>query len=316
MVGLLGPTGVGKTAVAVELARALGTKVISCDSMQLYAGFPVLTNQPWAPEDGSELHELVGFVDPGETVSAGEYADLARPLIDRELAEHGWAVVAGGSGLYMRAALAPLAAPGPVDLDQRERLERLARSLGAGALHAELATLDPEAAASIDHRNVRRVIRALEGVLGGTRWSGRQDLWEPVYYHPTLIVGLSMDRALLAERIRARTQRILGAGAVEEVRTFGDKRGVAAARPGRPGICSAIGYKEIWRYLAQEESLAETLERIAAATRGYARRQTTWLRKVRDAVMIEAQDREPSDIARQIISLAESSRHRKEPNEA
>jgi tRNA dimethylallyltransferase len=312
VIGLLGPTGVGKTAVAVELAGLLGTSIVSCDSMQVYRGFPVLTNQPWAPEDRAYLHELVGFVDPTETMSAGEYAALARPLIERELTEHGWALVVGGSGLYMRAALAPLAAPGPVDSELRSRLEQRARAQGSESLHEELAGLDPDAAAAIDHRNVRRVVRALEGALGGGQWSGRDDLWKPAYYHDTLLVGLSMERSELAARILARTEKMVARGAVDEVKRFGQESGVEASRPGHAGIRSAIGYAEIWRYLTEEQSLSTAVEQIAAATRGYARRQVTWLRKVRDAVMIEAQGREAGDIARQILALADRSGRTKE----
>jgi len=123
-----------------------------------------------------------------------------------------------------------------------------------------------------------------------------------------------MERAELAERILARTQSMLQSGAVEEVRRFSEKRGDALSRPGRPGICSAIGYQQIWRYVAHEQGMAETSEQITSATRGYARRQSTWLRKVNDAVMIEAQGGTPGEIARQILSLAERAGSAKESN--
>jgi tRNA dimethylallyltransferase len=314
VVGLLGPTGVGKTAVAVELARLLGTKIISCDSMQVYAGFPVLTNQPWGAEDGRESHALVGIMDPGKPISAAEYAAMARPLVESDLSECGRALVVGGSGLYMRAALAPLAAPRPGDIEQRVKLEERARDEGPGILHAELAQLDPDAAAAVDSRNVRRVIRALEGVLSdGGRWSGRSDLWAPDYYHSTLVVGLWMERDLLASRILARTERMLDAGAVEEVAQFRKQQGDEATRPGGPGICSAIGYGEIWRYIDGDQGRAETIEQIAAATRGYARRQITWLRKVRGAVMIELKGQDAGQVAREIVALEESVLDTKEP---
>jgi tRNA dimethylallyltransferase len=312
VIAVLGPTGVGKTAVAVEVGKLLSTRIISCDSMQVYAGFPALTNQPWSPEDRPDMHRLVGFMDPEQVMSAGEYGALARPLVEQELAGRGWALVAGGSGLYMRAVLAPLAAPGPANPHQREKLEERARSDGAEVLHAELARLDPRAATAIDHRNVRRVIRALESVTSGSRWSGRGDLWEPAYYHRTLVVALSMDRPLLGERIRARTERMLEAGAVDEVKRFREERGKEATRPGLAGICSAIGYGEICRYLDDEQDRSETVEQIAAATRGYARRQATWVRKVRDAVMIEANGKDAGDIARQVIDLADRALYAKE----
>jgi tRNA dimethylallyltransferase len=298
VIGVLGPTGVGKTAVAVHVARALGTRVISCDSMQVYAGLPVLTNQPCGPEEGPELHDLVGLVDP--------YSDCARPLVRRDIDEVGRALVVGGSGLYMRAALAPLDAPGPGDPVRRKWLEERAQSEGPGALHAELARLDPVAAESIDSRNIRRVVRALESVLtGGRSWSGRQDLWRPVYSHPTLIVGLTLDRVRLAEIIQVRTARMMEGGALDEVARFRRERGQERTRPGTPGICSAIGYADICRYLDGQQSLEETVQRVAAATRRYARRQMTWLRRLKDAVMIDIQDRGTAEIAQEILSLAD-----------
>jgi tRNA dimethylallyltransferase len=136
-------------------------------------------------------------------------------------------------------------------------------------------------------------------------WSGRSDLWEPIYYRPTLVVGLTMDRSALAERIHLRTSSMLESGAVDEVERFCERRGEEAARPGRAGICSAIGYGEIWRYLKGEQGREETAEHIDSATRRYARRQITWLRKVRDAVMIDVQGRDAADIAGEIVALAE-----------
>lgn len=304
VIGLLGPTGVGKTAVAVELARLLGTRIISCDSMQVYRDFPVLTNQPSAAEGP---HALVGFVEPTATFSAAEYAALARPLIEEDLSKTGHALVAGGTGLYMRAALAPLAlAPGG-DRDVRSTLEARAVSEGPAALHAELAGLDPEAAAAIDARNVRRVIRALEAVAKtGRAWSGRSDLWSPVYPHPTLIVGITRDREELYARIDRRAAYIMDAGAVAEVERFRGMYGSEATRPGGPGIRSAIGYGEIWEYLEGAGDWEETVAHIAAATRRYARRQLTWLRKVKDAVIIDVQGRSAEAVAQEIIALLPS----------
>lgn len=344
VIGMLGPTGVGKTAVAIELARLLNTWVISCDSMQVYRGFPVLTNQPSAAELQAVPHALVGCLDPAEVCTAAEYAALARPLIEEDLAEAGWALVVGGTGLYMRAALAPLDVAADADPDLRHRLEARAAAEGSDGLHAELARLDPEAARSIDARNVRRVIRALEAIsVTGRVWSGRDDLWAPSYTHPTVIVGLTMKREELYRRIDLRAAQIVDGGAVEEVRRFGEAQGFGweagegdstladgsedrlaggsglrpaggGARPGAPGIRSAIGYPEICRYLEGRQTRQETIDQIAAATRRYARRQLTWLRKVGDAVIIDVQDRDPRDIAREIAALAASATPDKEPH--
>ncbi len=142
VIGVLGPTGVGKTPVAAALARSLGVRVISCDSMQVYRGFPVLTNQPSPGEMRGVDHTLVGFVDPVRGFSAAEYAAFARPLVATDADQKGAAVIAGGTGLYLRAALAPLAVA-PSDAEVRARLEARATAEGADALHAELARLDP-----------------------------------------------------------------------------------------------------------------------------------------------------------------------------
>ena len=363
VIGMFGPTGVGKTAVAVELARRLSEtrpapgvgvasaaggeafatglgstpgrhpdvraspaegraaagrpRVISCDSMQVYRGFPVLTNQPSADEAEAVAHALVGFVGPDEEYSVAQYATVARPLIEADLAIRGWALVAGGTGLYMRAALAPLAAAPRGDHELRARLEARATSEGLDLLYRELASLDPEAAARIDPRNQRRVVRALEAIhVSGKQWSGRSDLWEPDYYHPTLLVGLTREREELRRRIDVRAAQMLQQGAVEEVRRFRDTRAADEARPGGPGIRSAIGYSEICRLLDGEQTMGETVELIAAATRRYARRQLTWLRKLKDAVIIDAQDREPGEIAQEILEMALSGDHTRGPYHA
>lgn len=311
VIALLGPTGVGKTGVAIALSRRLGVQVISCDSMQMYRGLPVLTNQPSESERRLAPHQLVGTLDPTASCSAVEYAALARPLVDEDLRLRGWALLSGGTGLYMRAALAPLEAAPMDDRALRGQLEARAGSEGPDVLHAELARLDPEAAARIDPRNVRRVVRALEVVTTrGTAWSGRDDLWKPRYFHRNVIVGLTMERQALYAAIDRRAAAMLAGGAVEEVRehrslAHRDASDGLAAVEGR-GLCRAIGYREICRYLDGLQSLEQTMQEVAAATRRYARRQETWLRKVRDAVMIDVQGRTAEEISEEILSLARS----------
>jgi tRNA dimethylallyltransferase len=314
-IGLLGPTGVGKTAVAVALATRLGIRVISCDSMQVYRGFPVLTNQPTVEETGMAWHEMVGFLDPRQAYSAGEYAEAARPLIEEDLLEHGWALISGGTGLYLRAALAPLAMAPVVSLIVRHMLEDKAASEGSAWLLAELARRDPAAAQAIGPANTRRLIRALEVVMTtGKPWSGRDDLWDPVYYHPTLLVALTLDRTELNARIDRRAAAIVTGGAVEEVRDYLDgastqDRAVTLASP--PGIESAIGFREIRRLVEGAQGVEETVAQVAAATRRYARRQATWLRKLQGAVIIDVHDRSPYEVADQIFAHALSGEHTK-----
>jgi tRNA dimethylallyltransferase len=315
VIGLLGPTAVGKTAVGVELGRLLGTGVISCDSMQIYRSFSVLTNQPTSLDTEGVPHALVECIEPGAPFSAADYAALARPLIAESLSTRGWALVVGGTGLYMRAALAPLAMSAGSDPERRRALEARLENEGAGALHAELARIDPLAAEAIDPRNARRLVRALEAVgATGREWSGRSDLWDPVYDHPTTLVGLVCERSSLYRRIDARAAAIVGGGAVDEVRCFRKRSGLEASRPGLPGICSAIGYPEICRYLEGFQSLEETIVQVAGATRRYARRQLTWLSKLRDAVIIDLEHRAPRDVAQEILGIAGCEEQAKEPS--
>lgn len=324
VVALFGPTGVGKTAVAVEVAARLSVRVISADSMQLYRGFPVLTNQPLASERGRAQHALVEVADPEEEWTVAEYAREVRRALDQNLTAQGWAVIAGGTGLYLRAALAPLDIPAVHDPELRRRLERQIQEEGVGALYEELSQLDPEAAARVDAQNPRRVTRALEVVLteGPGSWSGRGDLWNPRYRHPTAVFGLNMPRELLYERINQRTRHLLEGGAVEEVhrylarradttgsRAAGGAEATGSAMPAEPvtresGIFQAIGFREIRRHLAGEITEEQLIERVAASTRRYARAQLTWLRKLPDVVMMDPSGRPPDEVADEIVALA------------
>jgi len=311
VVALLGPTGVGKTAVAIQVARALDVRIISCDSMQLYRGFPVLTNQPSAEELALVEHALVGAADPEEEWTAATYAEHAMAAVDADIARQGWALIVGGTGLYLRAALAPLAIPSVHDPLVRARLEERAAGENPNVLYEELRALDPVAASRIHPRNVRRVVRALEVAMavGPGAWSGRDDLWRPAYRHPTVIVGLSMERALLYQRIDTRARQMVVGGAVDEVRADRARRsrmpGAEAGAGGR-GVLKAIGYAEIGAYLDGDATREQTVDRVAAATRRYARRQLTWMRKVPDAVIIDASSRTTTDIAAEVLILAQA----------
>lgn len=302
---LFGPTGVGKTAVAVELARRFGARMISCDSMQIYRGFPVLTNQPTDADRRGVAHEFIGVADTEEEWNVADYGRAAQRVIDEDISRHGAAVIAGGTGLYLRAALAPLAVPEAADRAVAEDLLRRAETEGPDALHRELRGFDPEAAERIPATNLRRVIRALEVVrtAGPGAWSGRDDLWAPRYRHPTVLVALEAERSALYRRVDARARSMVREGAVEEVRAHRARVGAGAAGPPR-GVRRAIGYREIEAYLEGRLSLEQATERLAAATRRYIRRQTTWMRKLQDAVIIDATHRSPEEVADLIVREA------------
>lgn len=306
VVALFGPTGVGKTAVAVELALRAGVHVISCDSMQIYRGFPVLTNQPGIRERQGVHHEFVGVADPDEEWNAADYGRRAQTRIDEDVSTRGCAVIAGGTGLYLRAALAPLDIPEASDPRRLEALHARAATEGPETLHRELAALDPEAAGRIPVTNVRRLIRALEVTQsrGPGSWSSRDDLWTPRYRHPTLLVALTAERTELYRRVNERATAMLDGGAVDEVRRHRESLGPAADEGPARGVRRAIGYGEIVAYLEGRLSLEETAERLAAATRRYIRRQTTWMRKLEGAVIIDASRRDAGAVAEQIATAA------------
>jgi tRNA dimethylallyltransferase len=208
--------------------------------------------------------------------------------------------------------VAPLAAPPPAPRALQQRLEVRAATEGPLALHAELARLDPTAAAAIDPRNVRRLIRAVavlqmavaqeDGAVA--RWSGRDDLWSPSYYHPTMLVGLTLPREDLYARINLRTRHMLREGAIEEVATILARYGQAGEGEGAlaRGIGKAIGFRLLAEHLRGKLALEDVEDRLAAATRAYARRQLTWMRKMPGVVIMDVSGREPGDVAAEIAA--------------
>ena len=296
VIAIFGPTGVGKTAVAIALAdqlRAGGEDpiAISADALQVYAGLEALTGAPTEPERRLLEHELVGVVPVTEPFSVGEYAPRAHAAIDAAIASGRRPLVVGGTGLYLRAALADLElspAPGP---GVRERLEERLRTEGLGALHAELARRSPRRGRAIAPTDRTRVIRALEALEAGeedVEPAERDELWSGRTRHPTALAGLVMDRARLYERIDARVDAIVAAGAIEEVR--------CAERAGASHTArTALGYAEL---------LEGDVEGMKRRTRNFAKRQLTWMRKLPDVEVIDVTDREPGDVAREVARRA------------
>lgn len=235
VVGVFGPTGVGKTGVAVALAEELRKRggdpvAISCDALQVYEGLSALTGVASADEQRRLEHRLVGFVPVSRPFSVGDYMPLAHAEIDRALEEGRQPIVVGGTGLYLRAALAELS----------------------------LVKVAPE--------------------------SEDSELWSPETRHPTEIFGLEMERGRLYERIDARTEAIVAAGAREEV-LRAEKLG-----PSRTARV-ALGFDEL---------LGGDLERMKQRSRNYARRQLTWMRKVPNLRWIERTDRDDAEVAAEI----------------
>jgi len=271
---LVGPTAVGKSAAVAALAGRRPLEVVVADSLQVYRGFDVGTAKPTAAERARTPHHLLDIRDPTEPFSAADFAAQARPTLHEIAGRDRLPVVAGGTGLYVRALLrGPLAGPG-ADPEVRRRLAAEAEATGREALHARLAAVDPHAAAGIHPRNLVRVLRALELYhLSGVPPSALRSGLAAEPPAGCLLIGLRRGRQDLDRRIAARTQAMLAAGLVGEVRGL-LARGVP--RDAKP--MGAIGYRQIVEHLEGHCSLEEAAGRIERQTRLYAKRQMTWFR--------------------------------------
>jgi tRNA dimethylallyltransferase len=271
VVALFGPTGVGKTEVAIALAERLREDgeepvAVSADALQVYQGLETLTGAATAAERARLEHRLIAFLGVTETFSAGAFARRAHAEIDELLRTGRRPIVVGGTGLYLRAALAELDLRPPPDPAIRERWNAELAQRGAAALHALLTERDPEAAAAVAATDAQRIVRTLELLDAGAppppAPGEPSRLWTEDTRHPTLLAGLTMERGALYARIDARVDAMVRAGAAEEVR-----RATAAS----PTARKALGFEEL---------LAGDVEAMKRHTRRYAKRQLTWMRKL------------------------------------
>ena len=295
VIALFGPTGVGKTAVAVALAERLRAEygedpvAVSADALQVYRGLEVLTGVAGAGERARLEHRLLSFLPVDARFSAGQYAELAHAEIDGLVAAGRRPIVLGGTGLYLRAALADLDLRPPPPEGVRERLEFELAARGAPALHAELRRHAPWAADAIDPNDRQRIVRALELLDAGELEPPpeRSQLWTEHTRHPTLLAGLVMERAALNARIDARVDAMVQSGALEEVR---EAHAAGASETAR----KALGFSEL---------LAGDVEAMKRHTRSYARRQLTWMRKLAGVQVIDVTGREAPDVAAELFRL-------------
>lgn len=275
LVVILGATGVGKTALSLELCEQFGGEVISADSRQIYRGMDIGTAKASAAEQARVPHHLLDVRDPEDTLTVAEYQALAYGTID---ALHGRGVVpflVGGTALYIRAVVEGLRIPEvPPHPQIRAELEEFLAAQGRDVLFARLQAVDPRGAAAVDPRNHRRVLRALEIFLITGQSKVDLEGREPPPY-AILLLGLRRERADLHARIEARIDQMIGAGLVEEVQTLL----AAGYAPELPSMTS-LGYREIAAYLRGEMSLSEARARIAIETHRYVRHQETWFRRM------------------------------------
>lgn len=289
VVAIFGPTASGKTEIAAEVARRIPADIIGADSMQVYDGLPILTAQPRVPTRLAAIWPL------DHEASVAEYQRRAHAAIDDALAGSRTPLVVGGSGLYLRAALADLALPPPPEPGARAHWERAYDRLGPERAHALLEERDPVAAARTHANDRRRVVRSLElSDVGATRL--RDDLWGESYRRPTLLVGLDVPRDELDRRIEERTRAMFAQGVVEEVRAALTGSLSTTAR-------QVIGLQEI-----SELPPDEALDAIISRTRKLAAYQRKWMRRLPGLATVAA-DRPPGDTADAILDMARSREH-------
>ncbi|MCD6288117.1 MAG: tRNA (adenosine(37)-N6)-dimethylallyltransferase MiaA [Candidatus Hydrogenedentes bacterium] len=275
---IVGPTAVGKTRLGICLAERLSTEIISADAMQVYRGLDIGTAAPTPADRARVVHHLVGSSELTDQYSAAEFARDARTIIDRLWAKGRIPVVVGGSGLYVRALVDGLF-PGPAaDADIRARLNREAAEQGVESLHNRLAAVDPESAARIAVKDLRRIVRALEVFeLTGVPISEMQKTHKITTKTDGLLshrFGLDMDRTALYARIDERVEKMCGLGFIEEVRGL-----VETGHTADLERIGALGYREMMAYLRGETDLETAKSLMARNTRRYAKRQMTWFRK-------------------------------------
>jgi tRNA dimethylallyltransferase len=295
VIALFGPTGVGKTAVAIALAERLREDgedplAISADALQVYRGLELVSGAA-TPEERERLeHRLLSFVDPRETFSAGEFAARAHAEIDAALEAGRRPIVVGGTGLYLQAALTDLELRPPPNPATRERIRRELEARGPEALHADLARRAPAAAASIDPRDRTRIGRALELLEMGEEpapTGAESRLWTARLRHPTLLAGLTMEREALYARIDARVDHMVAAGAADQVRRADAAGASHTAR-------AALGFEELLR---------GDVEAMKRRTRNYAKRQLTWMRRLEAVHEIDLTERSVSLAADEIAHI-------------
>jgi tRNA dimethylallyltransferase len=284
VIAIFGPTASGKSAVAHVVAERLSGEVVSADAMQVYRDLPILTNQTPA--------RLAGVWPLDHETSVGEYAALAHEAIDEILFRGCTPVVVGGTGLYLRAALAEIDLPPAPAPGAREHWQKTYDELGPERAHALLAERDPAAARAVHANDRRRVVRALElSEIGSSLAPAENRLWSAEMRHPTVVFGLELPPEVLNERIERRTGEMFRRGVEEEVRSALEKPLATTAR-------KTLGLREI-----AELPPDQAAEQVSARTRRYAAYQRKWMRRIPGLVSVNA-NRPVEEVAGEIVEVA------------
>ncbi len=298
---LAGPTAVGKSEVAVELARRIGAEIVSLDSMSLYRGMDIGTAKPSPRLRELVPHHLIDVIEPHEEFSVAQYVNAAGRAAKEIVARRRTPLFAGGTGLYLRSLLRGVFEGPPADPDLRSELEAQAALATPEDLHQRLQAVDPLAADRIHPNDVRRIVRALEVYhRTGQPFSALQrQVPLPLEMRPENVFWLSPPRLWLYERINRRVEQMFEEGLLNEV-----ARHLAGPNPLSRTARQALGYQEAIDHLEGRLSLAETIERIQTRTRQFAKRQHTWFRHLEECRAVEITgDETPAELADRLSRL-------------
>ncbi|AZJ21803.1 tRNA (adenosine(37)-N6)-dimethylallyltransferase MiaA [Bacillus wiedmannii] len=280
---IIGPTAVGKTKLSIDLAKALNGEIISGDSMQIYRTMDIGTAKVTKEEMDGIPHYMVDIKNPEESFSVAEFQERVRKHI-REITERGkLPIIVGGTGLYIQSVLFDYQFTDDAgDTIYREQMEKLALERGVEYVHKKLQEVDPESAERIHANNVRRVIRALEIFhTTGEKMSDQLEKQENELLYDVSLIGLTMDREMLYDRINLRVDIMMDQGLLEEVEGLYN-RGIRDCQS-----IQAIGYKEIYDYFEDRVSLEEAVSQLKTNSRRYAKRQLTWFRNKMDVTWFD-----------------------------
>jgi tRNA dimethylallyltransferase len=280
---LIGPTAVGKTKLSIELAKSFNGEIISGDSMQVYQGMDIGTAKITEEEMEGIPHHLIDIKDPDEPFSVAEFQELVRSKITAITSRKKLPMIVGGTGLYIQSVLYDYQfTEAASDHEFRMKLEQMAEEKGNEELHQKLRGVDPESAERIHPNNLRRVIRALEifHCTGKTMTEYQQEQ-QPELLYDACLIGLTMDRELLYNRINKRVDLMMEQGLLEEVKDLYD-RGIRDCQS-----IQAIGYKELYDYFDDRVNLKDAVENLKQNSRRYAKRQLTWFRNKMDVEWFE-----------------------------
>jgi tRNA dimethylallyltransferase len=270
---IVGPTAMGKTAIALKLARKIGAEIISCDSMQVYKGMDILSQSPGPSETKKTRYHLVRFLSPSKEYSAGSFVKKASSLIDDMIGRKKIPVIAGGTGLYVKSLVDGLFPTPKADMKFRRAMYDYASRYGNGRLYKKLEKIDPAWAKTIHPNNVRRVVRALEicHLTGRTMTELRGSTKGIADKYKIKMIGVTAPRDKIYSNIDARVEEMFAAGLVDEVKKLSKKGLSKTAR-------AALGFKEVLGFLNKECTLDEAKELMKRNTRRFAKRQLTWFR--------------------------------------